>query len=339
MGTLGVMTALVALLAQDQQPPRQDRGLEFRVNALKQRLSLTDEQTAKVREIYQKDAEETQKLEDARAAKVKEILTDTQKTQYDEVLRSFRGGGAQGGQRFQFGGQGGGGGFQFGGGRGMGQFSIEDLKRELSLTDEQVTKIQPIVEEFTASATKRMEELRQGGFQGLDWMGELTKFQDQIKGLGEKIKAHLNDDQKTKMDGLMDRATGWMRSIPNLGALGNLRGTATAGSRLSVDERVRRAMEALKIEKEVERQAVSDLVTKVVKAQDALEDYVKSSREPLQTAGRNAELSDQALEDKLTEQRNERRRLEKALSELQGQLADVVTHRQEIELVLLGILK
>lgn len=334
MGTLGVMTALVALLAQDQQQARQDRGLEFRVNALKQRLSLTDEQTAKVREIYQKDAEETQKLEDARAAKVKEILTDAQKTQYDEVLRNFRGGGAQGGQRFQFGGQGG----QFGGGRGMGQFSIEDLKRELSLTDEQVEKIKPVVDEFGASAQKRMEELRQGGFQGLDWQAELGKFQDSIKGLSDKIKAHLNDEQKGKLDALIERSTGFMRMIPNfLG--GRQGGTATAGARLSVDERVRRAMEALKIEKEVERQAVSELVTKVVKAQDALEDFLKASREPLQTAGRNAELSDQALEDKLTEQRNERRRLEKSLAELQGQLADVVTHRQEIELILLGILK
>lgn len=336
MGTLGVIV-MASLLAQAQP---QDRGLEMRVNLLKQRLNLTDEQTAKVREIYQKDAEDQTKLEEARAAKVKEVLTDEQKTQYDEVLKNFRGGG-QGGQRFQFGGQGGQG-FQFGrGGGGLGgQFRIEDLKRELSLTDEQVTQIQPILEEFTANATKRMEELRQGGLQGLDWVGELTKFQDQIKGLGEKIKTHLNDDQKTKLDGLMDRTTGWMRQIPNLGALANLRGgTATAGSRLSVDERVRRAMEALKIEKEAERQAVQDLVTKVVKAQDALEDYVKSSREPLQQAGRNGELSDQALEDKLSEQRNERRRLEKSLAELQGQLADVVTHRQEIELILLGILK
>ena len=81
MGMLGVM-ALMAVLAQDQQQPRQDRGLEFRVNMLKQLLSLTDEQTAKVKEIYQKDAEETQKLEDARAAKVKEVLTDVQKPQY-----------------------------------------------------------------------------------------------------------------------------------------------------------------------------------------------------------------------------------------------------------------
>ena len=339
MGTLGVM-ALVAVLAQDQQQPRQDRGLEFRVNMLKQRLSLTDEQTAKVKEIYQKDAEETQKLEDARAVKVKEVLTDAQKTQYDEMLRTFRGGGAQGGQRFQFGGQGGQG-FQFGGGqglRGMGQFSIEDLKRELSLTDEQTEKIKPILDEFGASAQKRMEELRQGGFQGLDWQAELGKFQDSIKGLQDKIKAHLTDEQKPKLDALVERSTGFMLMIPNfLG--GRQGGTATAAARLSVDERVRRAMEALKIEKEVERQAVSELVTKVVKAQDALEDYLKSSKDPLQLAGRNSELSDQALEDKLTEQRNERRRLEKALAELQGQLADVVTTRQEIELILLAILK
>ncbi len=341
MGTLGTV-ALVAAAALAQNPPtRQDRGQEWRVTMLKQRLNLTDEQTAKVREIYSKDAEEQQKLEDARVVKVKEVLTDEQKTQYDEVLRSFRGGGGPGGGGFQFGGRGGGGGFQFGGrGGGLGGFRIEDLQRELSLSDEQVEKVRPIVEEFGANAQKRFEELRQGGLQGLDWVGELGKFQEQIKGLGDKIKAHLNDEQKTKLDGLMDRATGWMRALPNLGALANLRGgTATPGARLSVDERVRRAMDALKIEKDVERQAVAELVEKVIRAQDAVEDYVRTSRDPLRDAGRNAELSDQALEDKLTEQRNERRRLEKALAELQAQLADVVTHRQEIELVLQGILK
>lgn len=332
MGTLGAIVA-AALLAQGQP---QDRGQERRVNLLKQRLSLTDEQTEKVKEIYAKDAEETQKLEEARVAKVKEVLTDEQKTQYDELLRNFRGGG-QGRGAFQFGGQGGPGG-GFGNFRGMGQFRIEDLKRELTLTDEQVGKIQPIVEEFTANAQKRMEELRQGGFQGLNLQEELGKFQESIKGLSDKIKAHLNDDQKGKLDALVERSTGFMRMIPNLLG-GRLGGTPTQGSRLSVDERVRRAMEALKIEKEVERQAVAELVTKVVKAQDALEDYQKSSREPLQSAGRNTELSDQALEDKLSEQRTERRRLEKSLAELQGQLADVVTHRQEIELILLGILK
>jgi hypothetical protein len=335
MGTLGAIV-MATLLAQGQQ---QDRGQEWRVTMLKQRLNLTDEQTTKVKEIYAKDAEETQKLEDARVAKIKEVLTDEQKTQYDEVLRSFRGGG-----RGAQGGQGGQGGFRFGGGGGfggggLGGFRMEDLKRELTLTDEQVGKIQPIIDEFTANATKRMEELRQNGFQGLNWQEEMTKFQDQMKGLGDKIKAHLNDDQKTKLDQRMEQATGWMRAIPNLGALQGLQGGRGGNQRLSVDERVRRAMDALKIEKEVEKQAVADLVTKVIKAQDAVEDYQKSSKEPLQLAGRNAELSDQALEDKLTEQRTERRRLEKSLAELQAQLADVVTHRQEIELILQGILK
>jgi hypothetical protein len=334
MGMLGAILG-AALMAQGQP---QDRGQEWRVNMLKQRLNLNDEQTAKVKEIYQKDAEDQTKLEEARIAKIKEVLTDDQKKQYDEVLRSFRGGGGAGGQRFQFGQGGpGGGGFQFGGGRGMGQFSMDDLKRELSLTDEQVEKIKPIVDEFSAAAQKRMEELRQNGFQGLNWQEELQKFQDSMKGLADKIKAHLNDDQKSKLDARMEQATGWMRAIPMF-MQGRQGGTATP-SRLSVDERVKRAMAALKIEKDVERDAVADLVTKVVKAQDGLEDYQKSSREGLQSTARNGELSDQALEDKLTEQRTERRRLEKSLAELQGQLADVVTHRQEIELILLGILK
>ncbi|HLF92048.1 MAG TPA: hypothetical protein VJB14_01185 [Planctomycetota bacterium] len=330
------MRILVALMivagtafAQQQDP---NRVAEFQVNRLKDRLKLTDEQASKVKDIYLKDNEDRTKSDEARTSKITELLNDEQKKLYEEMNRGRGGFGGQGGQQFRFGqgGQGFGGGLQ-------GGLSIDTLKTELSLTDEQVEKVKPIVDEFAASMQKRIEEFRSGGFQGLDWQAEIQKFQDNFKAVSEKIKAHLTDEQKTKADALYERATQWTRLIPQLGqrAQGGDRGAA----RMSPEERIRRAMDALKIEKDDERAAIKDLVEKIVKAQAELEGWQKASREKLTETARNKELSDAALNDRITETQDERRKREKEIASLQKQLIEVVNNRQEIELIILGILK
>jgi len=296
----------------------QDRGTEFRVNQLKSQLGLSDEQAGKVKEILEKDTE-----------KIRDLLTDEQKTKFDELRRAQGGGGGR-----QGGFQGFGGGRAFGGG-----IQLDNLKQELQLTDEQAEKIKPIVEEFGAQTQKRMEELRANGLQGLDWQGELAKVQENMKAFADKVKAHLTDEQKTKADALMERSSGWMRAIPGLVQRFQPGGGAAAPTRASAEDRVKRALDALKIEKDDERAAVKELLEKAVKAQDALDDYIKSSRDTLGAAAGNKELSNEALEDKLAEQRKERRRLEKDLKDAQDALADVVSARQELELVRQGVLR
>jgi hypothetical protein len=324
--------ALFLVLASPLAAQQDNRGTDFWVNRMKERLGLTEEQASKVREILAKDAEERTKMDDARTAKVNELLNDEQKKKYEEMRSQGRGfGGAN-----RAGGQGGFGGF--GGGRGPGQLQMDDLKRELGLSDEQVEKIKPMIDEFGQQIQKRMEEMRTNGFQGLNLAEEMQKGQEAMKQLADKVKVHLTDEQKTKLDGLMERMTGWMRMVPQL--LGQRQGaTATAAVRPSVEERVRRAMEALKIEKDEERAAVRELVEKVVRAQHELEDAGKSARERLGAAAKNAELSDAAVEDQIKASIEERRKLEKALGELQKQLVDVVSSRQELELMSQGILK
>jgi hypothetical protein len=321
--------ALFLVLASPLAAQQDTRGTDFWVNRMKERLGLTEEQASKVREILAKDAEERTKMDDARTAKVNELLNDEQKKKYEEMRSQGRGVG------LRVGGQGGFGGF--GGGRGPGQLQMDDLKRELGLSDEQVEKIKPMIDEFGQQVQKRMEEMRTNGFQSLNLAEEMQKGQEAMKQLAEKVKAHLGDEQKTKLDGLMERMTGWMRMVPQL--LGQRQAPASAAARPSVEERVRRAMEALKIEKDEERVAVRELVEKVVRAQHELEDSGKSARERLGQAARNAELSDAAVEDQIKASIEERRKLEKGLGELQKQLVEVVSARQELELMAQGILK
>ncbi|HVR84169.1 MAG TPA: hypothetical protein VMU54_07660, partial [Planctomycetota bacterium] len=304
------------------------RGQEFQLSRLKERLKLTEEQAAKVREILSNDGEERTKLDEARTEKINSLLDEDQKKLYEELRaqqqrgRGFGGGGPQ---------------FQFNGGRPMGTVQIEDVKRELNLTDEQAEKIKPLYEEFNANVQKRSAELAEKGFAGLNFAEEMQKYQDSLKVLAEKVKVHLTEDQKTKMDALVERTTGFMRMIPALLNRGG--GLPQPPARPSVEDRVRSAIAGLKIEKEDEKAVLSELVTKIVRGQYDLEDFLKTSRERMAEAAKNAELSDAAVEDRIKEAQEDRRKREKGISELQKQLMEVVTSRQELHLMASGILK
>jgi len=325
------MRALMMLMLMAAPVLAQDtRGQEFLVNRLKDRLKLTDEQDSQVKEILTKDGEDRTKLDDARTEKINALLNEEQKKQYEELRTQQQRG------RGGFGGGGGGQQFQFNGGRPMGSVNIDDVKRELSLTDEQVEKIKPLYDEFNANVQKRTTENMEKGFQNLDIGEEMQKYQDSLKGLSEKVKVHLTDEQKPKLDALVERATGFMRMIPGLLNRG---GAPAAPVRPSVEERVRSAVAALKIVKDDEKAVISDLVAKIVKAQYDLEDFQKSSREKLAEAAKNTDLSDAAVEDRIKETQEDRRKREKEISGLQKQLAEVVTNRQELELMAAGILK
>ena len=219
----------------------------------------------------------------------------------------------------------------------MGTVQVDDVRRELNLTDDQVEKIKPLYDEFNANLQKRSAELAEKGFAGLNFAEEMQKYQDSLKALAEKVKAHLSDEQKTKMDAIVERAAGFMRMIPNLMNRGG--GPPPAPARPSVEDRVRSAVAGLKIEKEDEKAVVTGLVTKIVKAQYELEDFLKSSRERMAEAAKNAELSDTAVEDRIKEAQEDRRKREKELGGFQKQLAEVITNRQELELMAMGILK
>jgi len=322
MRALTILILMAApVLAQDA------RGQEFLANRLKDRLKLTDEQTSQVKEILAKDGEDRTKLDDARTEKINALLNEEQKKQYDELRAQQRGRGGFGGGGQQF---------QFNGGRPMGTVNVDDVRRELGLSDEQVDKIKPLYDEFNANVQKRATELAEKGFGGLNFGEEMQKYQDSLKALAEKVKVHLTEEQKTKMDAILERATGFMRMIPGLLNRG---GPAAAPARPSVEERVRSALAALKIVKEDEKAVVADLVAKIVKAQYDLEDFQKSSREKLAEAAKNTDLSDAAVEDRIKETQEDRRKREKEIGGLQKQLAEVVTNRQELELMALGILK
>jgi hypothetical protein len=325
-----VLAVVIVMAASGAAMAQEDRDLDRRVQRLKDSLKLNDEQAAKAKEIYKADKEATDKLEKERQDKLKEILTDDQKKSYDELLN----GGGQGGRRAPGGGQGGQGGF--GGGmmdRMLGP-TMDQLKSELTLTDEQVGKIQPVVDEFRKKAQDRFDELRQGGFQGMNWREEMDNFRKSMEETGSKVKEHLTEEQKTKFDALVKQRGG--------GAGGNNGGGNTPSQDrrgLSVDERVKRAMDALKIENGDEATAIKDLIKKVAEAQVALESWDRDSRPKIDETLGNKDLKDEDLETKLKDLRTQRKEKEQAIKDAQKALAEVVSYRQELELIKQNILR
>lgn len=307
MKTLWMLALCVAGIASAQDEP--DRRVENQVNRLKEQLKLTDDQATKIREILVQNEKE-------REEKIAGLLNDDQKKLYEEQRRNGRqnpgpGGGGRGGRNF------------------LGGFGIDQLKEELSLNEEQTAKIKDIVDKFREDAQKKMDELRERGFRGFNWQEEVTKA---LTDLGNKIKEHLTPDQKEKFDKIVEERTRFMR--PGGGGERPNRFV----QRPPIEERTKQAMDALKIADGPERAAVQELVTKVLRAKDEAEDYDREYREKVRDLARG-ELGEEALEEKLREFRDERKKREKALSAAQRDLNENVTFRQEVLLIEHGLLR
>ena len=212
---------------------------------------------------------------------------------------------------------------------------IDQLKKDLGLSDEQAEKIKVQLDQFSEAMRARFDEMRQNGFQGLDWQEEAKKFQELVAGLGDKIKQHLSDEQKEKLDKL------FQERFNRFGAGGAPpRGTETGRpARPSAEERIKAVMSALKIEEAEDAAAVRADVKKVVEAQYALEDYERESRTKLDELAKQGDAGEDAIKAKLEELRTGRKEREKALREAQKALAEIVSFKQELELIRNGILR
>jgi hypothetical protein len=98
-------------------------------------------------------------------------------------------------------------------------------------------------------------------------------------------------------------------------------------------------MDALKIENAEEAAAIKDLIKKVAEAQVALETWDRESRPKIDETLANKELKDEELEGKLRDLRTQRKEKETAVKEAQKALSEVVSYRQELELLKQGILR
>lgn len=290
------------LLAQATQEDPVERDLQ----RLRRDLNLTDEQLPKAREILKKQSED-----------LRSILTDEQKRTLDQ------GGGGRGNR--------GGGNNQPGGTqsfRGGWYPTTDELKKDLSLTDDQVTKMNA-VRDGVREEMRRLFQNRRGG--GQDLQATMDKLRDDTTA---KMRDVCTDDQKPKFDELIKAYRAQQgQGGGNRGAPGGGRGGP------SVDERVNRVMETLKVDNAAEADAIKGVVKKVIELMDKLDAHQRESRTKIEEASRNLELSDEAIGDRIDEVRKGQLDIEKELRTARKELADIVTNRQELELLRRGILR
>jgi Spy/CpxP family protein refolding chaperone len=301
------------ILAAGRAFAQQDDPVESRVQRYKDQLNLTDEQIPKIREIVKKQ------IEDMHA-----VLTDEQKKRLDQGGGPGRGNRGQGNNQ----GNGQGNGSAFGNFRGGAWLpSTDELKSKLALTDEQVTKINEIRDAVRQEMRTFFQNRGRGGGgnPGQDFAAFLEKAREEST---KKIRELLTDEQKPKFEEALKAFQSSQPAAPDFRGRGG-----------SVDERVTRAMENLRFEKPDEAAAVKGLVKKVVELMDKLDVYQRESRTKLDEAIKDKELSDAAVGDKIAEVMKGNRDLEKALAGARKELTDVVTNRQELELLRRGILR
>ena len=160
-----------------------------------------------------------------------------------------------------------------------------------------------------------------------------TAFQEKSKEeTTKKILAILTDEQKPKFEEAVKAFAAAQPATPSQD--GN---RGRGGS--SLDERVARMMENLKIDDAKEADAVKGLVRKVMEVMERLETAQRESRTKIDEAQKNKDLSDDAVGEKITEILKQHRDLEKELSGARKELTEVVTNRQELELLRRGILR
>ena len=162
----------------------------------------------------------------------------------------------------------------------------------------------------------------------------MAKMRESFSAVGEKIKEHLTDEQKTQLDEVMAGRFGGGNSNNNNAR----RGGRSSSRRGSPDpaRRIKEAVAALGIEDEDERSAVAEIIKSVVEAQKATRDHGRDSRSGLDKLRKDGEES--AVKSAIKKRRIKTRSLDKKLRTLRSELREVVTFKQELELILRDIL-
>lgn len=316
--------------AKPEAEPLPSSWYDRLIDRYRERLNLTDEQVGSIRQILTDTRKRAERSRQQTETAVREVLNDTQKAKLDELQKSDRSVGPFSGSAGTPGrdGHSGGSPSRFGGGRWFGP-SADDLQRDLALTDEQREKVDAILRAAMEGVRARIEEARAGGGPpAFDWQAMRTEIEKLFNENAEKIKAVLTPDQQEKFGKLVEDRRRMMQGLLRRG-----------DEHVPPEERAARAMEALKIEDAEEGKAVKTLVARVAKLQDDLTELDRTVRDKARDLLKAEGMTDDAVETKLQDLRKERRAVDEPLQHAQDELRQVVSPKQELALIQLGLLK
>jgi Spy/CpxP family protein refolding chaperone len=138
--------ALAAGLHAEAPPAGTGRNPGARIDRYREQLSLTPEQVGKIRAVLEEAERDETALREKTEARVRDMLTETQRNQFDEIRQSPQRPGSR----------------RRSAGRWLGP-SLDDLQRELDLTPEQHETIAGIVQTAADAIRRRFEEAPRNG--------------------------------------------------------------------------------------------------------------------------------------------------------------------------------
>lgn len=217
-----------------------------------------------------------------------------------------------------------------GGGRRGGRMNMaEQLKPILNLTDDQVTKVKAIEEEFRSEFQKVRDEMQQGG----DFQQMREKMQPLRQKMEDKVRALLTDEQKPKFDE-------WVKKEEERRQQGGGPGGRGRGGP-SDKELADRAEKDLTLSPE-EKSVVMPLVKGALEARTNARHANDKRREELKKFLKDVPGTTDAQKEEIAAKLKELRKAAEAdaakIKEAQDKLREVLTPDNEAKLIAMGIL-
>lgn len=343
------LAAVVAfLVAVPARVFAQDDGLDIRsrmaLRMMKTRLNLTDEQEAKMAELLKTQKKEADE-------KIKVLLNDGQKVEYDKMQAEAARGGFGGGQGGFGGGRGEGGRGQGGEGRGgfgMGfggpggfdrgfQQILGDMKTRLNLSDGQYEKVQEIIGEIGEQmSTKVLEKLPEYMNEGRPdfrkMMNDMSKEVEKYIGDAEtKIKKILKEEQIPEFEKMMGEFREQIKGMQGMAQRGE--GRSDRGEFGRGGNRLERIMADITGSPE-EKEIIREKVKAILEAEEKGSQAVRAVREELDAKMRGAAPASDVIQALLDKIRKHRAENEDELKRLREDLIPILSFEQEAKLII-----
>ena len=211
---------------------------------------------------------------------------------------------------------------------------LDRMKTELSLTDEQSTKVEEVLNQAQTEMAENFRKMREEGMGNQDWNSIREKMTEFWNASSEKVKAVLSDEQKAKYDTMVAEMREQSPLFRADGGPG--RGDGQGRGDRGDGRRVERALEALKLSAE-ETEIVRPLLEEIETIRNDRAAVEEARRKLLETLD-SGTAAEEAVTAELQALRDAETARQAALTSKRTELRELLTVEQEARLVTMGIL-
>jgi Spy/CpxP family protein refolding chaperone len=308
-----------------KQEKKRQRGAEKMFRKMAEALGLSEEQVQKIRELKMEEMRKMREMREGQDQKIREILSPEQLTKYQELQKKMRkrAGAGAGGRRGADGGR----------SRSRSRDPLDILKsvgRELGLSEEQMEGVKRIGKEAQQAMLEAVEKASETG----DYDGIKSKTEQIKRQVLEKVRGLLTEEQRAKFESVLRGGREALR-----GGM-DRRGGGRRGRnpREMMKFRMQEIQKSLNLLPE-EAMIIMPKVEEIIKAQAGLMKKLGDQRKQVEELLRTEGIDEEAILKEVEIFRKLRTDEQTGIEKLQEGLRELLTVRQEVRLVIAGVLK